>query len=43
MHELKAIFCADRGYCLQPLVENEIVNSNSIFAGARREEGWLDK
>jgi hypothetical protein len=37
------IFYADRGYCLRPWVKNEMVNSNSIFDGARREDVWLDK
>src|ERR1700757_2429393 len=29
------IFYADRGYCRRPWVKNEMVNSNSIFDGAR--------
>ncbi|MBV8492439.1 MAG: ABC transporter substrate-binding protein, partial [Alphaproteobacteria bacterium] len=37
------IFYADRGSCRRPDVKNEIVNSNSIFDGARREDVWLDK
>jgi peptide/nickel transport system substrate-binding protein len=37
------IFYADRGSCRRPYVKNEIVNSNSIFDGARREDVWLDK
>ena len=37
------IFYADRGSCLRPWVKNEMVDSNSIFDGARREDVWLDK
>jgi peptide/nickel transport system substrate-binding protein len=37
------IFYADRGSCRRPWVKNEIVNSNSIFNSARREDVWLDK
>jgi peptide/nickel transport system substrate-binding protein len=37
------IFYADRGSCLRPWVKNEMVNSNSIFDSARREDVWLDK
>jgi peptide/nickel transport system substrate-binding protein len=37
------IFYADRGYCRRPWVKNEMINSNSIFDGARREDVWLDK
>jgi peptide/nickel transport system substrate-binding protein len=37
------IFYADRGFCRGPWVKNEMVNSNSIFDSARREDVWLDK
>ena len=37
------IFYGDRGYCRRSWVKNEMVNSNSIFDGARREDVWLDK
>jgi len=37
------IFYADRGSCRRPYVKNDIVNSNSIFDGARREDVWLDR
>jgi peptide/nickel transport system substrate-binding protein len=37
------IFYADRGYCRRPWVKNEMVNSKSIFDGARQEDVWLDK
>jgi peptide/nickel transport system substrate-binding protein len=37
------IFYADRGTCKRPYVKDQIVNSNSIFDGARREDVWLDQ
>jgi peptide/nickel transport system substrate-binding protein len=37
------IFYADRGTCMRPYVKGEIVNSNSIFDAARRDDVWLDK
>ena len=37
------IFYADRGSCKRPWVKGDIVNSNSIFDGARREDVWLDR
>jgi peptide/nickel transport system substrate-binding protein len=38
------IFYADRGTCTRPNVKGAIVNTNSIFNAARREEDvWLDK
>jgi peptide/nickel transport system substrate-binding protein len=37
------IFYADRGSCRRPSVNNEIVKSNSIFDGGRREDVWLDR
>ena len=37
------IFYADRGTCTRPNVKGAIVNTNSIFDAARREDVWLDK
>jgi peptide/nickel transport system substrate-binding protein len=37
------IFYADRGTCTRPNVKGAIVNTNSIFNAARREDVWLDK
>jgi peptide/nickel transport system substrate-binding protein len=37
------IFYADRGTCTRPNVKGVIVNTNSIFNAARREDVWLDK
>jgi peptide/nickel transport system substrate-binding protein len=37
------IFYADRGTCMRSNVKGEIVNTNSIFDAARREDVWLDK
>jgi len=37
------IFYGDRGFCRRPWVKNEMVNTNSIFDSARREDVWLDK
>jgi peptide/nickel transport system substrate-binding protein len=37
------IFYADRGTCTRRYVKGEIVNTNSIFNAARREDVWLDK
>ena len=37
------IFYADRGTCMRPEVKGEIVNTNSIFDAARREDVWLDR
>ena len=37
------IFYADRGTCMRPYVKGQIVNDNSIFDNARREDVWLDK
>jgi hypothetical protein len=37
------MFSADRGSFRGPWVKNEMVNSNSIFNSARREDIWLDK
>jgi len=37
------IFYADRGCSRRPWVRNEMVNSNSIFNSAPREDVWLDK
>jgi peptide/nickel transport system substrate-binding protein len=37
------IFYADRDSCRRPWVKGTIVNTNSIFNAARREDVWLDK
>jgi peptide/nickel transport system substrate-binding protein len=37
------IFYADRGSCKRPWVKGDLVNSNSIFDSARREDVWLDR
>ena len=37
------IFYADRGTCTRPTVKGSIVNTNSIFDAARREDVWLDR
>jgi len=37
------IFYADRGTCIRPNVKGAIINTNSIFNAARREDVWLDK
>jgi peptide/nickel transport system substrate-binding protein len=37
------IFYADRGSCKRPDVKGDLVNSNSIFDAARREDVWLDR
>ncbi len=37
------IFYADRGECRRPNVEGAVVNTNSIFNAARREDVWLDR
>jgi peptide/nickel transport system substrate-binding protein len=37
------IFYADRGTCTRPTVKGAIVNTNSIFDAARREDVWLDR
>jgi peptide/nickel transport system substrate-binding protein len=37
------IYYADRGTCTLPDVKGQIVNTNSIFDAARREDVWLDR
>jgi peptide/nickel transport system substrate-binding protein len=37
------IIYADFGTCMRPWVKGQIVNVNSIFNAARREDVWLDK
>ncbi len=37
------IFYADRGTCVRSNVKGDLVNDNSIFNAARREDVWLDR
>ena len=37
------IFYADRDSCRRSYVKGTIVNTNSIFDAARREDIWLDR
>ena len=36
------IFYADIGVCQRSFVKGQILNTNSIFNAARREDVWLD-